>query len=146
VQNDPQGDIPPPLLQQQNLADLANKATARSNLGVYSKSEVDLIGFRPGMKIEHYGQTPPAGTLAANGAAVSRVAYAALFAVIGTTYGAGDGVNTFNLPDDRGNFSRAWDNGRGIDPGGSSAASRPTPSRRTPTAAAPRQWRTTAMP
>jgi hypothetical protein len=84
VQNDPQGDIPPPLLQQQNLADLANKATARSNLGVYSKSEVDLIGFRPGMKIEHYGQTPPAGTLAANGAAVSRVAYAALFAAIGT--------------------------------------------------------------
>ena len=117
VQNDPQGDIPPPLLQQQNLADLANKATARANLGVYSRAEVDVLGFRPGMKAESYSPNPPPGFLACNGAAVSRVAYAALYAAIGTVYGAGDGVNTFNLPDERGNFSRAWDNGRGIDPG-----------------------------
>jgi microcystin-dependent protein len=37
--------------------------------------------------------------LPANGAAVSRTTYAALFAAIGTTYGAGDGSTTFNVPD-----------------------------------------------
>lgn len=40
----------------------------------------------------------PAGCLLCNGAAVSRTTYAALFAAIGTTYGAGDGSTTFNLP------------------------------------------------
>ena len=34
-----------------------------------------------------------------NGSAVSRNTYQILFAVIGTTYGQGDGINTFNLPD-----------------------------------------------
>ena len=63
------------------------------------------------------GSSAPAGWLKANGAAVSRTAYAALFAVIGTTYGAGDGSTTFNLPDLRGEFMRGWDDGRGIDRG-----------------------------
>ena len=40
--------------------------------------------------------------LECNGVAVSRTTYAALFAVIGTTYGAGDGSTTFNLPDAHG--------------------------------------------
>lgn len=40
----------------------------------------------------------PAGYLACNGADVSRTTYSALFALIGTTYGAGDGSTTFNLP------------------------------------------------
>jgi microcystin-dependent protein len=48
----------------------------------------------------------PAGWLAANGAAVSRSTYAALFSAIGTTYGAGNGSTTFNLPDLRGYFVR----------------------------------------
>jgi len=61
--------------------------------------------------------TPPPGWFRANGAAVSRTVYAALFAKIGTTYGAGDGVNTFNLPDPRGKFIRVLDDGRGIDVG-----------------------------
>jgi microcystin-dependent protein len=59
--------------------------------------------------------TPPSGWLKANGAAVSRVTYASLFAAIGTTYGSGDGINTFNLPDLRGEFLRGWDDGRGVD-------------------------------
>jgi microcystin-dependent protein len=42
--------------------------------------------------------TVPEGWLQCNGAAVSRTTYAALFAVIGTKYGSGDGSNTFNLP------------------------------------------------
>ena len=61
--------------------------------------------------------TPPPGWFRANGAAVSRTVYAALFAKIGTVYGTGDGVNTFNLPDPRGKFVRVLDDGRGIDPG-----------------------------
>jgi microcystin-dependent protein len=43
--------------------------------------------------------TPPSGFLECDGAAVSRSTYAALFAVISTTYGVGDGSTTFNLPD-----------------------------------------------
>ena len=41
----------------------------------------------------------PSGFLECNGAAVSRSTYSALFAIIGTTYGAGDGSSTFNVPD-----------------------------------------------
>lgn len=48
----------------------------------------------------------PSGWLAANGDAVSRSTYAALFTAIGTTYGAGDGSTTFALPDLRGYFVR----------------------------------------
>lgn len=59
--------------------------------------------------------TPPSGWLKANGAAVSRTTYAALFAAIGTTFGAGDGRTTFNLPDLRGEFIRGLDDGRNID-------------------------------
>jgi microcystin-dependent protein len=51
--------------------------------------------------------TAPEGFLLANGAAVSRTTYADLFAVIGTTYGAGNGSTTFNLPDTRGTNSIA---------------------------------------
>jgi len=40
----------------------------------------------------------PSGFLECNGAAVSRSTYAALFAIVGTTYGSGDGSSTFNVP------------------------------------------------
>jgi microcystin-dependent protein len=43
--------------------------------------------------------TPPSGFLECDGTAANRTTYAALFAVIGTTYGAGDGSTTFNVPD-----------------------------------------------
>lgn len=46
--------------------------------------------------------TPPSGWLYCNGQAVSRAEYSELFKVIQTTYGAGDGSATFNLPDLRG--------------------------------------------
>ena len=61
--------------------------------------------------------SPPSGYLKCNGAAVSRTTYAALFAVIGTTHGAGNGSSTFNVPDLRGEFVRGWDDGRGVDSG-----------------------------
>ena len=61
--------------------------------------------------------TAPTGFLKANGAAVSRTTYADLFAAIGTTFGSGDGSTTFNVPDLRGEFIRAWDDARGVDSG-----------------------------
>ena len=61
--------------------------------------------------------TPPAGWLKADGTAVSRTTYANLFAAIGTTYGIGNGTSTFNLPDLRGEFVRALDDGRNVDAG-----------------------------
>ena len=67
--------------------------------------------------------TVPTGYLECNGAAVSRTTYSALFAVIGTAYGAGNGSSTFNLPDLRGEFIRGFDNGRGVDSGRSVATS-----------------------
>ena len=48
------------------------------------------------------GTTAPPNYLICDGSAVSRTAYASLYAVIGTTYGAGDGATTFNIPDLRG--------------------------------------------
>ena len=63
------------------------------------------------------GSTVPTGWLKCNGALLSRTTYASLFAVIGTTYGAGDGSTTFALPDLRGEFVRGADDGRGVDAG-----------------------------
>lgn len=59
-------------------------------------------GLPVGSLIEGFWTTAPAGYLLADGSAVSRSTYANLFSVIGTTYGAGDGSTTFNLPDTRG--------------------------------------------
>jgi microcystin-dependent protein len=59
--------------------------------------------------------TPPAGWLVCDGSAISRTEYADLFETIGTVWGAGDDVTTFNLPDLRGEFVRGFDAGRGVD-------------------------------
>lgn len=56
----------------------------------------------PGVIVPYGGATAPAGWLLCDGRAVSRTTYADLFAVIGTTYGAGNGSTTFTLPDLRG--------------------------------------------
>jgi hypothetical protein len=56
----------------------------------------------PGVILDYGGATAPSGFLLCDGAAVSRTEYVALFDAIGTTYGAGDGSTTFNVPDFRG--------------------------------------------
>lgn len=53
----------------------------------------------PGAIVMYGGASAPTGWLLCNGAAVSRATYAALFAILGTAYGVGDGSTTFNLPD-----------------------------------------------
>lgn len=74
-------------------------------------------GLPAGAVIWHAAQTPPSGFLVCDGTAISRSSFATLFSTIGTTYGAGDGSTTFNLPDLRGEFVRGWDAGRGVDSG-----------------------------
>lgn len=65
-----------------------------------------LSGLPVGSFIDFGADNPPEGYLVRNGAAVSRTTYAALFAVIGTKYGAGDGSTTFNLPNSIDRFSQ----------------------------------------
>jgi microcystin-dependent protein len=62
----------------------------------------------------HGGATAPAGWLLCDGSAVSRQTYAGLFAVLGTTWGAGDGSTTFNLPDIRGRAPIGAGQGSGL--------------------------------
>ncbi len=107
VQNEPAGAAAPRLLKYQNLADLDDVEEARHNLGVFSKDDVRQL-VPPGI-IDHYaGLTPPPGWLVRDGSAISRTAYSQLYSVLGDRFGAGDGFNTFNLPDDRENFDRGW--------------------------------------
>ena len=86
----------------------AGFAGAINDLGISNPS---------GTIITFAGSTAPAGYLECNGQAVDRTTYAALFAVVGTAFGVGDGSTTFNVPDLRGEFVRGWDDGRGIDSG-----------------------------
>ena len=71
----------------------------------------------PGAVMAFARNSAPDGWLKANGAAVSRSTYAALFAAIGTTFGSGNGSTTFNLPDLRGEFVRGWADNRSVDTG-----------------------------
>lgn len=63
-----------------------------------------------GSVMAYAGATAPANWLLCHGQLVSRTTYAALFAAIGTTYGAGDGSTTFALPDGRGRVLVGRDN------------------------------------
>lgn len=95
------------LLRANNLSDLLNVATARTNLDVYSKSEVDtLIGAVASAVVGEIRMWPtgtaPTKWLICDGSEISRTTYASLFAVLGTTYGAGNGSTTFNLPNFKG--------------------------------------------
>lgn len=119
VQNEPNASLPRPLLQSNNLADLTSLPVARKNLGVPSIADLnDLLPV--GFVTMDAGISLAGGWLPCNGAVVKIVNYPALYARIGNTFnrpGSGaDGVTTFQLPDFRGLFPRALDEGRGIDP------------------------------
>lgn len=64
-----------------------------------------------GTIIDFAGSTTPAGYLVCNGDAISRTGYAELFAVLGVTWGAGDAITTFNIPDFRGRVRAMGDFG-----------------------------------
>tara|TARA_Y100001963_G_scaffold37996_1_gene53054 strand:- start:2949 stop:3593 length:645 start_codon:yes stop_codon:yes gene_type:complete len=71
---------------------------------ITNRSEVGAI--KPWTKT-----TAPAGYVLCDGAAISRTDYADLFAVISTTYGAGNGSTTFNVPDLQGKMPQGYESG-----------------------------------
>lgn len=93
------------LLKTSNkLSELSSELNATySNLGLDDAVPTGVI-------FPFTSSTIPAGWLLCNGAAVLRSLYYQLFDVIGTTYGAGDGTTTFNLPDLRGRVIAGRDN------------------------------------
>ena len=97
----------------------ANSAVSTANTALSTAQALNPAG----MVIWVAMSNAPTGFIKANGAAVSRTTYAALFAAIGTTFGSGDGSTTFNVPDLRGEFVRGWDDGRGVDSGRSFGSS-----------------------
>ena len=70
-------------------------------------------GLPVGSIVMYSSAVAPDGWLYCNGAAVSRTDFLNLFEVIGTAYGAGDGLTTFNLPNTAGRLVR----GNGQQPG-----------------------------
>ena len=68
-------------------------------------ADPNLAVVAVGTSADFRGSTLPTGWLWEDGAQYSRVKYKALFDVLGTTYGVGDGSTTFNVPDARQRFS-----------------------------------------
>lgn len=67
-----------------------------------------------GSMVDFAAATAPAGWLLCDGTAVSRTTFAALFGVISTNYGVGDGSTTFNVPDFRGKVPVGSGTGAGL--------------------------------
>lgn len=75
---------------------------------IFDGTQFQLLSVPPvvvGFGTDWFTTTAPTGWLLRDGAAVSRTTYADLFAVIGTTYGIGNGTTTFNVPDELGRMS-----------------------------------------
>ena len=94
-------------LVNSKLADDGASLTYDGN-AVYHEGNPPPAGdtFPAGAIVAYGGSAAPNGWLLCDGSAVSRTTYADLFAVLGTSHGAGDGSTTFNLPDLRDRFVR----------------------------------------
>jgi microcystin-dependent protein len=79
-----------------------NSADLLADFLAYIGGADPVIGMPTAAVQAFAGATAPTGWLLCYGQAVSRTTYADLFAVVSTTYGAGNGTTTFNLPDLRG--------------------------------------------
>jgi len=86
--------------------EMTPRGTLTSSPYAFRSVTVQTDQMPVGVVVAFSGTTAPAGYLLCDGSAVSRTTYAALFAVNGITYGAGNGTTTFNLPDLRGVFPR----------------------------------------
>ena len=71
-----------------------------------------------GQVTTYASNTPPSGWLICNGQAISRTSYSDLFAIIGITFGDGDGVSTFQVPNLMGKFVRSISDDASNDPDG----------------------------
>lgn len=75
---------------------------------------ISTLNFSPTGSITMYGgSSAPAGWLRCDGTAISRTTYSALFSIIGTQYGVGNGSTTFNLPNLQGKFPLGGTSDRG---------------------------------
>lgn len=80
-----------------------------------NKGQADGLYQSPTGAVTMYGAAAaPSGWLNCDGAAVSRTTYSALFTVVGSTYGAGDGTTTFNLPNLKGRVPVGVGTGSGL--------------------------------
>lgn len=84
----------PIMANGKNIVRSVNGVNADNNGNV----NIQNLSLPIGSYIQFAGSQAPSGFLVCNGGAISRTTYANLFAVIGTTYGSGDGSTTFNLP------------------------------------------------
>jgi microcystin-dependent protein len=91
-----------------NTTSITNLQSAVNN-GVYQSGDL-----RYSIVTTIYSTAVDQGWLVPDGGAVSRTVFATLFSKIGTTFGNGDGVNTFNLPDLRGRFALTAGHGVGL--------------------------------
>lgn len=91
-----------------------------TDLKAVSDAVTATVAVPLGGVIDYAGSTAPTNFALCYGQAINRTTYATLFAIIGTTYGVGDGSTTFNVPDLRGRIAA------GKDDMGGSAASRLT--------------------
>ncbi len=105
-------------LTNSNPGTIEDQAIALIKITAGQQTPAEVIDLRPPFSDDQseigtekfWGTTtPPAGYLVEDGSAVDRIKYATLFARYGTTYGAGDGSTTFNLPNARGRTLVAFD-------------------------------------
>jgi microcystin-dependent protein len=83
--------------------------TERVNVLIRDYNRAPQRPVPTGMVLPFAGATAPDGFLLCDGSAVGRATWPDLFAAIGTTYGAGNGSTTFNLPDLRGRIAAGRD-------------------------------------
>ncbi len=86
---------------QMNGFKIVGIGSGTADTDVATVAQLRLAGVPIGTVLDYVGTVAPSGYLFCYGQAVSRLTYADLFAVIGTSFGAGDGSTTFNVPDCR---------------------------------------------
>lgn len=94
------------------------ESLSSADMNLYVRDNVialkEQIGGIGSLMFQAYEGTPDGPFLACDGSAVSRTTYAALYALLGTTWGVGDGSTTFNLPDARGRVPMGAGTGSGL--------------------------------
>lgn len=93
---------------------IANPTAGYGDVVTHDADEFEPVGSiaaMTGVITPYAGSSAPTGWLLCDGSAVSRATYAALFSVVGTAYGAGDGSTTFNVPNLEGRFVVGMDSG-----------------------------------
>ena len=97
----------------------ANDSSSKIATTAFVAAAISAINVFPSGQVgQFFMSSLPGGWLLCDGSAVSRTTYASLFGTIGTTYGAGNGTTTFNLPNCQGYFLRGLNtSGSGPDSG-----------------------------